>query len=86
VSAIIRPENFGPDAVAPGEWRKTNVAAAVTMALHDLAVTRNIAPGELAGGMVESLIAFIQASNAPSSWREAGHHIAAEIERRMVAR
>lgn len=86
MSAIIRPEHFGPDAVAPGEWRKTNVGVAVTMALHDLAVKRGISPGELAGGMVESLISFLQASNAPSSWRDAGHHIAAEIERRMVPR
>ena len=86
MSAIIRPENFGTDAVGPGEWRKTNVATAVTMALHDLAVQRNIRPGELAGGMVESLIAFLQASNAPSSWRDAGHHVASEIERRMVPR
>lgn len=84
--ALILPEHLGPDRVEPGEWRKTNVGLGVTMALHDLAVKHSISPGELMGGMVESLISFIQASTAPSSWREVGHNVAEQIERRMVAR
>jgi hypothetical protein len=83
VSGLILPDHLGPDAVGPGEWRKTNVGLAVTMALHDLAMKRGIAPGELMGGMVESLISFIQASTAPHAWRDAGAAVAEQIERRM---
>lgn len=84
--SLILPDHLGTDSTEPGEWRKTNVGLAVTMALHDLATRRSIEPGELLGGMVESLISFIQASTAPSSWRDAGHAVAEQIERRMVPR
>lgn len=84
---LVLPEHLGPDKVGRGAgWRKTNVGLACSMALADLAQRRNIAPGELMGGMVEALISFIQASTAPSEWREAGHHVAEQIERRMVPR
>lgn len=84
--SLILPDHLGPDAVGSDDWRKTNVGAAVTMALHDLAIKRGIQPGELLGGMVESLISFIQASTAPSSWRETGNAVAEQIERRMQPR
>lgn len=84
---IIRPSHLGSDAVGRGAgWRKTNVGLRCSQVLHDLAVTEGIAPGELFGGMVESMIAFIQASAAPSEWREVGSLVAETIERRMVAR
>ena len=85
--SIYLPEHLGPDAVGRGAgWRKTNVGTACSMALHDLAQTRDISFGELLGGVTETLIAMIQASAAPSEWREAGHKVTEEINRRMVAR
>jgi hypothetical protein len=84
---IILPDYLGPDKVGRGAgWRKTNVGLRCSQVLFDLAAVENIAPGELLGGMVESVISFIQASAAPSEWREAGSKVAEEIERRMVAR
>lgn len=84
---LILPEHLGTDKVGRGAgWRKTNVGLACSMALADLAQKRGISPGELLGGMVESLIAFIQAGTAPSEWRDVGHSVAEQIERRMVAR
>lgn len=85
MSGLILPSHIGPDPVGPGEWRKTNVGLACCMALHDLAQQRNISPGELLGGMTEALISFIQASTAPSSWKETGAAVTEEIMRRMVA-
>ena len=86
-SGLILPEHLGPDAVGRGAgWRKTNVGLRCVQVLHDLAVSEGIEPGELMGGMVEALISFIQASTASHAWRDAGHAVAEQIERRMVAR
>lgn len=80
-------DQLGSDAVGRGAgWRKTNVGLACSMALHDLAMRRSIAPGELLGGMVETIISFIQGTSAPSEWREAGEKVTQEINRRMVPR
>lgn len=84
---IYLPDNLGPDKVGRGAgWRKTNVGLRCSMVLHDLAMTEGIDPGELLGGMVEAVISFIQGTSAPSEWRDAGHRISEEIERRMVPR
>jgi hypothetical protein len=84
---LILPEHLGIDPVGRGAgWRKTNIGLRCSMVLHDLAIREGIEAGELLGGMVESVIAFIQGSTAPSAWREAGAKVAEEIERRMVAR
>lgn len=84
---IYLPDSLGTDAVGRGAgWRKTNVGLRCCMALQDMAISENVTPGELLGGMVEALISFIQASAAPSEWRDAGARVTEEIERRMVAR
>lgn len=86
-SNLILPEHLGSDAVGHGAgWRKTNVGLRCSQVLHDLAVTEGIDPGELLGGMVESVISFIQGTVAPHSWRDAGAKVTEEIERRMRAR
>lgn len=56
------------------------------MVLHDLSQREGISYGELLGGVTETIISMIQASAAPSEWREAGSKVAEEIERRMVPR
>lgn len=87
MSSIILPDVLGTDKVGRGAgWRKTNVGLRCSQVLHDLAIRESIDPGELLGGMVESVIAFIQGTSAPSEWRDAGSRVASEIEKRMVAR
>jgi hypothetical protein len=82
--ALILPEHLGPDPVGRGQenWRKTNVGLRCSQVLHDLAVTEGIDPGELLGGMVETVISFIQGTVAPHAWRDAGAAVAEQIERR----
>lgn len=85
--SILLPDHLGPDAVGHGAgWRKTNVGLRCSMVLHDLSQREGISYGELLGGVTETIISMIQASAAPSEWREAGSKVAEEIERRMVPR
>ncbi len=86
MSRLILPDSLGTDAKARGEWRKTNNANAVAMALNDVRVAIDMTPAELFGALVENVIAAIQGTCAPSEWPMVGDAVSGEIMRRMTRR
>lgn len=88
MTSIIVPsrEALGTDPVGFNEWRKTNNAIAVSMALHDIKQVKGMSGPELFGALVENVISAIQGGCAPSEWREVGDAVCTTIMRRMEAR